>query len=216
MASQERSLPLFPLNTVLFPNASLPLQIFEERYKLMLQHCLSGDSTFGVVLIKSGSEVGAPAVPYSVGTVAQIVQVNRVQEGRIFVSVLGRQRFRVSQITQYQPYIAAQVELLEEEVEPGLSESEAEEVRLAATQYVRLLLGLRGGWMRQINMPSGVVELSYFIAGMLQADLQEKQALLEEPSASKRLAAELALLRRETGPLKQRVAYELRHKFSRQ
>lgn len=216
MTSQERQLPLFPLNTVLFPNASLPLQIFEERYKLMLQHCLSGDSTFGVVLIKSGSEVGEPAVPYSIGTVAQIVQVNRVQEGRIFVSVMGRQRFQVKQITQYQPYIAAQVELLEEEVEPGLSEREVEEVRLAATQYVRLLLGLRGGWMHQINMPSGVVELSYFIAGMLQADLQEKQALLEEPSASRRLAAELALLRRETDPLKQRVAYELRHKFSRQ
>ena len=49
-----RSLPLFPLNTVLFPDATIPLHVFEERYRLMIQMCLDGDSMFGVVLIKSG------------------------------------------------------------------------------------------------------------------------------------------------------------------
>ena len=73
--SADRWLPLFPLNLVLFPNASMPLHVFEDRYKLMMQDCLDGDSRFGVVLIKAGSEVGEPAIPHSVGTVAQIAQV---------------------------------------------------------------------------------------------------------------------------------------------
>ena len=68
MSSEDRSLPLFPLNMVLFPNATLPLQIFEERYKLMMKHCLEGDSKLGVVLIKAGAEVGGPATPHSTGT----------------------------------------------------------------------------------------------------------------------------------------------------
>ena len=78
MPPEARWLPLFPLNTVLFPSEALPLQIFEERYKQMMQDCLDSDSKFGVVLIKSGSEVGEPAIPHSMGTVAHIVQVNRV------------------------------------------------------------------------------------------------------------------------------------------
>ena len=65
-------LPLFPLNTVLFPNMVLPLHVFEERYKLMINTCLAQDKPFGVVLIYSGTEAGGPAVPHSVGTVARI------------------------------------------------------------------------------------------------------------------------------------------------
>ena len=64
MSPQQRSLPLFPLNVVLFPNAVIPLHVFEERYKLMAQRCLDSDSRFGVVLIKSGDEVGGPADPH--------------------------------------------------------------------------------------------------------------------------------------------------------
>ncbi|MDP6513158.1 MAG: LON peptidase substrate-binding domain-containing protein, partial [SAR202 cluster bacterium] len=74
MPSAERILPLFPLNSVLFPGASIPLQIFEDRYKQMLRDCLDADSRFGVVLIKSGREVGGSAEPHATGTVAQIVQ----------------------------------------------------------------------------------------------------------------------------------------------
>ena len=70
-------------------------------------------------------------------------------------------------------------------------------------------LGLRGGWIREATVPSDPVALSYFIARVLQIGLQEKQALLEEASASKRLETELDLLRRETEGLKRRVAREL-------
>ena len=63
MLNHERRLPLFPLNVVLFPNSQMPIYVFEDRYKLMVQTCLDHDSLFGVVLIKSGLEVGEPAEP---------------------------------------------------------------------------------------------------------------------------------------------------------
>lgn len=216
MSPQERWLPLFPLNTVLFPNASLPLQIFEERYKLMMQHCLDSDSKLGVVLIKSGLEVGEPAVPYSTGTLAHIVQVNRVEGGRLFISITGRQRFQIKSIAQYRPYIAAQVELLDDDEAAWVPPTEMESIRRAMTQHLRLVLGLRGGWVREAALPTDPLALSYHIGGLLQVGLPEKQALLEESSSSKRLEAELDLLRREAEELKPRVALELRQRFSRQ
>ena len=216
MSSEERLLPLFPLNTVLFPKASLPLQIFEGRYKLMMQHCIEGDSKFGVVLIKSGSEVGEPAIPHSTGTVAHMVQVNRVEGDRMFISVTGQQRFRIKEITQYRPYMAAQVELLDEGTDESVPPSEMEAIRQAVTQHVRLALGLRGGWTREARAPVEPSALSYFIAGILQIGLPEKQALLEELSAARRLEGELDLLRRESETLKERVKGGLLQKFGRQ
>lgn len=217
MAPEERWLPLFPLSTVLFPNAPLPIQIFEDRYKLMLRHCLDSDSRFGVVLIKSGSEVGEPATPYSTGTVAQIAQVNPIQGERFFALVTGERRFRIKEVTQLRPYMAARVEVLEDTGETWLPPTELQAVRDAATRYARLLLGLRGAWTREVAMPSDPARLSYFIGTLLQIGVAEKQVLLEEASAARRLEAELDLLRRESEALRKRVVQELAYRrFSRQ
>lgn len=216
MSVTERWLPLFPLNVVLFPNASIPLQIFEERYKQMMQDCLDSDSKFGVVLIKAGSEVGGPAVPHTIGTMAHIVQVNRVEGGRMFISILGQQRFQIKEITQNRPYMAAQVELMEDAEDVGVPPTEMEAIRKAASEHVTLTLGMRGGWVRESRLPSDPTTLSYFIAGMLQAQLPDKQALLEASTTSKRLESELDLLRRESEVLKRQVSRELRSKFGRQ
>ena len=216
MSPETRWLPLFPLNTVLFPNAHMPLQVFEERYKTMMQHCLDGDSRFGVVLIRSGSEVGEPAEPQTVGTVAKIIQVNRVSDDRMFISVEGERRFQIKEITQRTPYMAADVELLEDDAEELVPPTEMEAIRLAIANHVKLAMGLNGGWVRDARSPSDPTELSYFIAGTLQVGLQEKQSILEEDSVAKRLELELDLLRRESEGMKRRVARELRQRFGRQ
>ena len=88
-------LPLFPLNSVLFPGATLPLHIFEERYKLMIGRCLQSGSPFGVLLIRSGNEVGEATEPFEVGTTARIVRVQHLDEGRMNLVCLGEQRFRL-------------------------------------------------------------------------------------------------------------------------
>ena len=209
MSSSTYTLPLFPLNVVLFPGASLPLMIFEERYKLMVQRCLDGDSRFGVVLIKSGAEVGEPAEPHSVGTVAEIAQWHRFDDGRMQLSVTGESRFRIGRVTQLRPYLEGEVEMLEDEDGVSLAEAEMQRIREAVVRQVRLLAGLRGGWIKELKMPEDPVALSYFIPAVLQAGLAEKQALLEEASTAKRLEAELRLLGRESEQLRERVSEEL-------
>src|SRR5439155_6003177 len=94
MLEFERVLPLFPLEqVVLFPGMSLPLRIFEERYKVMIGACQVTDQLFGVLLIKSGSEVGAPAQPERVGCTARMLRIDRLPDGRMKILTIGEQRF---------------------------------------------------------------------------------------------------------------------------
>ena len=213
-----RSLPLFPLQTVLFPKGTLPLQIFEERYRLMLEHCLKADSKFGVVLIKRGQEVGGPASTYNIGTVAKIVQVSPAREGRIFISVYGLERFEISGLTQVEPYMEAQVEGLPElEDETSLPPERVDSIREAAAQHVRLSLGMRAGWTRDVTLPDELADLSYYLASAIQAPTQLKQKLLEQSSAARRLELEEQWMDSANGSLKAQVAQRLLYKrFGRQ
>ncbi len=203
MALEERELPLFPLNTVLFPASYMPLQIFEERYKLMLQHCLESDSTFGVALIKSGKEVGEPAEPYQIGTTAKIVQTSPVSGGRIFVSVFGQQRFSIQEILQRKPYIKARVKILAEGLRDDVSPQLAAEVRSRLLEYLRTLETLRGGWVRDMALPDDALSLSYFVGGILDLQPLEKQKLLEAHPLAHRLLLESEAIAQEIEVLKQ-------------
>jgi Lon protease-like protein len=86
--------PLFPLNTVLFPGGPLPLRIFEPRYLTMVSDCVKEDSAFGVLLIRQGHEAGA-ATTYEVGTLARITDWYQGSDGLLGVTAVGLQRFRV-------------------------------------------------------------------------------------------------------------------------
>ena len=216
MASHTRRLPLFPLNTVLFPGASLPLQIFEERYKLMLRECMESDNKFGVSLIREGTEVGGPALPHVVGTVAHLVQVSRIEGDRFFVAAIGQRRFRVSEITQWTPFVAAEVELLDEGADETVPDTLIEETTSAFSEYARVSMGMAGGWVRQPRIPKSPLALSYHIACNLQVDLPGKQSLLEQESVASRLQAELDLLSRESAKLRRRMVWEMIGRFSRQ
>ena len=89
------TIPLFPLQTVLFPGGALPLKIFEQRYMDMAKACLKVEAPFGVCLIAQGGEVGAPAEPHAVGTLARIANWDMEQLGVLQVVVHGGARFRV-------------------------------------------------------------------------------------------------------------------------
>jgi Lon protease-like protein len=96
MATAIQELPLFPLNTVLFPGGVLPLRIFETRYLDMVAQCMKNDSGFGVVTIHEGAETGGqPTSIYPVGTLARIVDFDPLDDGLLGITCLGIQRLRV-------------------------------------------------------------------------------------------------------------------------
>lgn len=88
-------IPLFPLDTVLFPGGFLPLRVFEPRYLDMVAACLQQQSLFGVVLIRDGSETGLPADVFEVGTLATIVDFNKSPDGMLLLACIGGDRFRI-------------------------------------------------------------------------------------------------------------------------
>lgn len=111
-------LPLFPLNSVLCPGIALPLHIFEARYRAMVRHCLETTSPFGVVLIREGRETGAGVISFTgVGTIAEIRDAGSYDDGRYDLLVVGTRRFEIRQvINSKQPYLVAEVDLLDESV----------------------------------------------------------------------------------------------------
>ena len=88
--------PLFPLNTVMFPGGVLPLRIFEPRYLDMVSDCLRSDTPIGVVLIRDGLEVGKAAQTHAVGTLCVISYWNRRNDGLLGITLTGTQRFRIT------------------------------------------------------------------------------------------------------------------------
>jgi Lon protease-like protein len=188
-------LPLFPLNSVLFPGATLALHVFEERYKQMISRCLEKESPFGVLLVRSGSEVGEAAEPFEVGTTAGIIRVQHLNEGRMNLICLGQQRFRVSRKVSEDPYLVGEVQTLESTEGEGQEASDlASAVGALFAEYYRLYLAVSNQWSRQIGMPSGPGELADFVASRLSVSLWTKQRLLEELSVRRRLEMELETL----------------------
>jgi hypothetical protein len=95
MLANKLWLPLFPLNTVLFPGGVLPLKVFETRYIDMVRECMKQETPFGVVRIKSGHEVGTAAEPEAVGCLANIAQWDMQDLGLLLLRTEGGERFRI-------------------------------------------------------------------------------------------------------------------------
>jgi uncharacterized protein len=140
-------LALFPLHTVLCPGVALPLKVFEDRYRAMVQRCLERDEPFGVVLIRDGREVGPGASSIAtVGTIAEIREASKYSDGRYDLLVVGTQRFRIESVALgRQPYLVADVSTLEERVgDADLAEQLASEVTQRFVRYLGLLQPAEG------------------------------------------------------------------------
>lgn len=174
MASIE-SLPLFPLDLVLYPTEHLPLHIFEDRYKELVEYCLEHDVAFGVLWVDDDSWT-------DVGTTAEIQEiVTRYEDGRLDISLEGRERFHVRQIHDEKSYYTADVELLEDEA--GSVDLELKE--RVITQHMKLL-ELAGRTVRP-DLYEDVDRLSYVLAQNAALDADRKQDLLELRSENERI-----------------------------
>ncbi|TMD05276.1 MAG: peptidase S16 [Chloroflexi bacterium] len=190
-------LPLFPLNTVLFPHLPLPLHVFEDRYRVMISDCLEAGHSFGVVAIREGLETG-PALPYDIGTLAKIVQIDRMEDGRMNLLVSGASRFRIVETATDRPYLRARIEILPEAGDEVAGIGELTDAAATAfRQYSNLLRELVNEKPEAFEPPMDPELLSYLVAGTLTLQLPQKQALLQYSRTDERLRAELALLRRE-------------------
>ncbi len=192
-----KRIPLFPLNVVLFPGMVLPLVIFEPRYQAMLDRCLAEDRLFGVCLIRSGREVGSGAVPWDVGTVAEIVLTEVGEAGRRQIHAIGRRRFRVLELFHEQPYLEADVEFLSPEDPADLGDLPALALERSRA-YLGALLSANGVEGRDVDLPEDPLVLSYLVGALLQGDLLERQKMLEEQDLAARLRAQIDALERET------------------
>lgn len=112
------TIPLFPLNTVLFPGGELPLKIFEARYLDMVSECLRLNKSFGICLICSGKEVGGSAECYEIGTLAKIIDWEERDDGLLEIIVEGEQRFRLLDKRERENHLAeGDVQLIDDDYE---------------------------------------------------------------------------------------------------
>ena len=176
---------------MLFPGGRLPLRIFESRYMDMAKACLKDGSPFGVCLIREGAEVGVPATPNSVGTLAKIVDWDMPQLGVLQVTARGERRFRILE-RRVQPdgLARGRVEILPEETDRVPPEN--------LSRCVKLLERVMEQHPGLIERPHRLDSCSWVasrLAELLPLPLDARQALLELDDARARLERLNALVR---------------------
>lgn len=183
-------IPLFPLRTVLFPGMTLPLRVFEERYRVMVRELLDSGGEFGVLLIRSGDEVGGGAVPFDHGTTARIEACQEAANGQYRLSVRGLRRFRLVRMLPARPYPYGEVAFIDDRVTPVSEPARRamETVRSMFPVYFRLALSLSDQWARGIRLPLSPHALVDAVAPWLQVDEETKQRLVETEDAGERVA----------------------------
>jgi len=201
-------LPLFPLNTVLFPGQMLPLHIFEDRYRLMIRRCLAEDLPFGVVLIRRGREVGDEAEPHGVGTVARIIKSSHLPDGTMDIITVGQERFCIHHLIHDQPYLRGEVKTLpmQEPADPSAVATLADAVRDNVKYYIKLIAEAAGLQIQVDEMPDMPLQLGYLAGVAMQIDNREKQELLANSSLQEVLTREVHLLHRENALLRWMIA----------
>ena len=199
-------IPLFPLNTVLFPGWPMPLHIFEPRYLEMVRYCTEEKSPFGILLIKQGkAERDTAVVPHNVGCMVNITQMEQLEDGRLLIMAVGQERFRVRSLSRQKPYLVGQVERM-----PYLPEKTAplqtavDNLHPLVLSYLNQLTALADNVeFDPTQIPTEPEALSHMAASLLQVSLETKQSMLEAKKISNLLNFLTQQYRREIDILKQ-------------
>jgi uncharacterized protein len=190
-------LPMFPLSGVLFPYVSMPLHVFEARYRTMLRECLETDRRFGVVLIERGSEVGGGDQRSSLGTLGIVVAAAALPDGRWLIQVQGESRIRVLEWLPDDPYPQALAEEADPEADtvpvPLLEEA------TARVRRVRALLSEQGGAPAlppgtKLDGGGNAEHACWNLCAAAPVDAYDAQRLLAAESTSKRLGRLVELM----------------------
>ena len=189
MTDSAFRLPMFPLGSVLFPGAVLPLQVFEPRYLQMLAELIDGDGRFGVVLIERGSEVGGGDHRFVTATVARIVRVGDIDEERLAVVAIGEGRVRVAEWLADDPYPAAMVTPIDEAAPGDEATAALERVGVAfrRTRALASELGYDVGRL-ELELPEDAIEAAWYLCDSAPIEQLDRQRLLEASTVAERMA----------------------------
>jgi uncharacterized protein len=191
-------LPIFPLNTVLFPGMPLKLHIFEERYKLMINRCYQSGQPFGVALIKSGQEVAGRAEPFLVGCTAVITEMEPLPGGRMNIVAVGRERFMAHGFKYDQPYLVAEVENLElSNTESTTLNTTSRSLRPWVQRYLQTLADASETKFDIQQLPDDPLQLAYLASFLLNVPIEQKQNLLNIENADEFITNLRIIYRRE-------------------
>ena len=201
-------LPLFPLNTVLFPGMQLKLHIFEPRYKTLINQLIEENEIFGVVLIRHGAEIeNQDTVPFDVGCTADIGKVQRLPLGRMNIVTTGHRRFRINAIDRSQPYLVGDVDFfMPEEDRPGVINAYSKVLRPLLLRYLDILSSASDAHFDPKLLPRQPRAIAQIGSIILQVDNLQKQELLSIDSLSNLLTTLVDIYRLETMLLKVRLS----------
>ncbi len=205
-------LPLFPLNTVLFPGMPISLHIFEPRYKLMIEQCIQIAQPFGVVLIREGVEaLGPSAEPHEIGCSAQITQVERLEDGRMNIVAVGVERFQIRSLSHAKPYLVGMVESFPLDNNDAYAVTRAgEQLRPWVERYLVTLSEAAADEtpIELQQLPDDPLALGYLAAAVVQIPLEQKQTLLATDHAADLLTSIRTIYRHELPLLNAMIRYE--------
>lgn len=206
MYNDPMQIPLFPLNTVLFPGWPMPLHIFEPRYLEMVRYCTEEKSPFGILLIKQGKAEGDEAViPHTVGCTVAITQMEQLDDGRLLIMTIAQERFRVLSLSRQRPYLFGEIETLPYLPEKSVPlQTAANDLHPLVLNYLTALTSLSDNIeFDPTQIPTEPEALSHMAASLLQVSLETKQSLLEAKKVSNVLNFLTNQYRREIDILKQ-------------
>jgi Lon protease-like protein len=186
-----RELPLFPLPVVLFPGVPMPLHVFEERYRRMLADVRVTNSLFGLSFFNEIESVGERPPEGHVGCVAEVVEVQPLEDGRSNILTVGVVRYRVvDYVESEEPYLVARVEFFEDEEEDQeLLARSATEVTEVFGRIARAVRALNDDRAALPELSTDEPErLSFLVAAAMDMDNELKQELLELRSSAERLS----------------------------
>jgi Lon protease-like protein len=192
MPESVQEIHVFPLNTVLFPDGVLPLKVFEQRYIEMTKACLRDQRPFGVCLIREGREVGAAAVPETVGCLATIEHWDMPQLGVFQLVTRGGARFRIREMT------VAPNHLISATVDPIAPDSAAGGMDALCREVLQAIMEKVG--VERFPSPARLDDpawVGYRLAEILPLDARTRQEFLELTDAGERLARLRKLLEKQ-------------------
>ena len=201
-------LPIFPLNVVAFPGMTVPLHVFEDRYRALVRHLLAlpdpADRVFAIVAIREGYEVGNHEARsmYRTGCLMQLTDAEPYDDGRYDVVAVGRRRVRVVATDTSEAFLRAEVHDLDsaEDLDPETAREAARALAVFG-DYRTAVSALRGDDVMTGPLPRDPELLSYVLASTCSLTMPERQQLLESPTTVERLGLLRRLMRRELGAM---------------